>query len=57
MVQGYVVNMARYNNRKGKVTYGKAFRKKTSSGKFRKGTWIKYKYQGGRRVGAVKSRK
>ena len=50
-----------YNNRKSrkstKTTYGKAFRKKTSSGKFKKGTWIKYKYQNGRRVGAVKSRK
>ena len=50
------VNMARKYN-KGKTTYGKAFRKKTSSGKFRKGTWIKYKYQGGRRVGAVKSKR
>jgi hypothetical protein len=40
-----------------KTTYGKAFRKKTSSGKHKKGTWIKYKYQNGRRVGAVKSRK
>lgn len=45
--------MARYS----KTTYGKAFRKKTSKGKFRKGTWIKYKYQNGRRVGAVKSRR
>ena len=49
--------MARRRYNKGKVTYGKAFRKKTSGGKFRKGTLIKYKYQGGRRVGAVKSRK
>jgi len=52
-----------YNTRKnqrkssGKVTYGKAFKKKTTSGKFRKGTLIKYKYQNGRRVGAVKDRK
>lgn len=46
--------MARYRR---KTTYGKAFRKKTSKGKFRKGTWIKYKYQNGRRVGAVKSRR
>jgi hypothetical protein len=48
-----------YNNRrsKGKTTFGKAFRKKTSKGKFSKGTWIKYKYQNGRRVGAVQSRK
>lgn len=52
-----VLNMARYNNRKGRTSYGKAFRKKTSSGKFKKGTWIKYKYQNGRRVGAVASRK
>ena len=45
-----------YNNRRksGKVTYGKAFRKKTSRGKHRKGTLIKYKYQNGRRVGAVR---
>ena len=42
---------------KGKTTYGKAFRKKSSSGKFKKGTWIKYKYVNGRRVGSVKSRK
>jgi len=36
---------------------GKAFRKKTSGGKFRKGTMIQYKYVNGRRVGAVKARK
>lgn len=48
--------MARYR-KKGKTTYGKAFRKKTSKGKYKKGTWIKYKYENGRRVGAVKSRK
>ena len=48
--------MARYN-KKGKTTYGDAFRKKNSKGKFKKGTWIKYKYVNGRRVGAVKSRK
>ena len=51
-----------YKNRKsrkstGKVTYGKSFKKKSSSGKFRKGTLVKYKYQNGRRVGTVKSRK
>jgi hypothetical protein len=45
------------NYSKGKTTYGKSFRKKTSGGKHRKGTLIKYKYQNGRRVGAVKSRK
>lgn len=39
------------------IRYGKAFRKKSSRGKFRKGTLIRYKYQNGRRVGAVKSRK
>ncbi len=48
--------MARYTKSK-KTTYGKAFRKKTSKGKHKKGTWIKYKYQNGRRVGAVQSRK
>lgn len=40
-----------------KTRYGKAFRKKTSKGKFRKGTLIRYKYVNGKRVGAVKSRK
>ncbi len=56
--------MARYNrkkltsgSKKGKTTYGKPFRKKSTSGKFKKGTWIKYKYLNGRRVGTVKSRK
>jgi hypothetical protein len=39
-----------------KTRYGKAFRKKTSRGKFRKGTLIRYKYVNGRKVGAVKSR-
>lgn len=40
----------------GKTTkYGKAFKKKTSGGKFRKGTLIRYKYVNGRRVGAVKA--
>lgn len=37
--------------------YGKSFRKKTNRGKFRKGTLIKYKYENGRRVGAVKASK
>ncbi len=46
----------RYNIKKssGKTTYGKPFRKKGSRGKHSKGTMIKYKYQNGRRVGAVK---
>jgi len=48
--------MARYRKKKG-TTYGKAFRKKTHGGKHKKGTLIKYKYENGRRVGAVKSRK
>ena len=53
-----VFEMARrYSKAKGKTTYGDAFRKKNSKGKFKKGTWIKYKYVNGRRVGAVKSRK
>lgn len=42
--------------RGGKTTYGTPFRKKTSKGKHRKGTMIRYKYVNGRRVGAVKSR-
>ncbi len=49
--------MARRNYSKGKITYGKAFRKKTSRGTHRKGTLIRYKYVNGRRVGTVKSRK
>lgn len=51
---------AEFNRRfakKGKTTYGKPFRKKSSKGKFRKGTWIRYKYVNGRRVGSVKSKK
>ena len=50
-----VKNMARrYSN---KTTYGKAFRKKTNRGKFPRGTWIKYAYKNGKRVGTVRSRK
>lgn len=40
-----------------KTTYGKSFRKKTSGGKHRKGTLIKYKYVNGRKVGAVRDNK
>jgi hypothetical protein len=43
--------------RKSKTTYGKAFKKKGSRGKFRRGTLVKYKYVNGRRVGTVKARK
>ena len=50
------VDMARRRT-KGKTTYGKSFRKKSSKGKFKKGTLIRYKYVNGRRVGAEKSRK
>ena len=51
-----MLNMA--GARKQKVTFGKPFKKKTTSGKFKKGTWIKYKYNSkGRRIGAVKSRR
>jgi len=46
-----------YKKKTGKVTYGKPFAKKASSGKFKKGTKIQYKYQNGRRVGARKARK
>ncbi len=42
--------------RRSRTTYGKAFRKKGSRGKHRKGTLIKYKYVNGRKVGAVKAR-
>jgi hypothetical protein len=51
-----VIFMA-YRKRTTKTTYGKAFRKKTSRGKFAKGTWIKYAYKNGKRVGTVRSRK
>ena len=43
--------------RKPKTTYGKAFKKKGSRGRFRRGTLVKYKYVNGRRVGTVKARK
>lgn len=49
-------DMARRST-KGKTTFGKPFRKKSSKGKFKKGTMIRYKYVNGRRVGAEKSRK
>jgi hypothetical protein len=49
-------DMAR-RRKKTKTTYGKPFRKKSSKGKFRKGTLIRYKYVNGRRVGSVKSKK
>ena len=55
---GYKYGSA-YKGRKPKMmktTYGKPFRKKSNRGKFKKGTWIKYKYVNGRRVGSVKSR-
>ncbi|MDG1950881.1 MAG: hypothetical protein P8J32_08780 [bacterium] len=41
-----------------RFTYGKTFTKKSSRGKFKKGTRIRYKYNSrGRRVGAVKARR
>jgi hypothetical protein len=43
--------------RRKKETYGKAFKKKTSKGKFRKGTLVRYKYVNGRRVATEKARK
>lgn len=43
--------------RKSKTTYGKSFKKKGTSGKFRKGTLVQYKYVNGRRVGTVKARR
>lgn len=46
-----------YSKRKQTEKLGKAFKKKTSGGKFRKGTLIQYKYVNGRRVGAVKARR
>jgi hypothetical protein len=49
--------MARRRKTTGKTTFGKPFRKKSSRGKFKKGTMIRYKYVNGRRVGAERSRK
>lgn len=50
--------MAKRTQKKPTTKFGKPFRKTTSGGKFKKGTWIKYKYNSkGRRVGAVKSTK
>ena len=49
--------MARRRKTTEKTTFGKAFRKKSSRGKFKKGTMIRYKYVNGRRVGAEKTRK
>lgn len=43
--------------RKPKTTYGAAFKKKGTGGKFRKGTMVQYKYVNGRRVGTVKARR
>jgi len=40
-----------------KVKYGKAFKKKGTRGKFKKGTLVQYKYENGRRVGTVKARR
>lgn len=40
-----------------KTTYGKAFKKQGTSGTFRKGTLVQYKYVNGRRVGTVKARR
>lgn len=37
--------------------YGKAFRKKTSKGKFKKGTLIRYVYLSDKRVGTVKAKR
>lgn len=43
--------------RKQTTKLGKAFKKKSSGGKFRKGTLVQYKYVNGRRVGTVKARR
>ena len=50
-------NIRKYSSKRATEKLGKAFKKKSSSGKFRKGTMIQYKYVNGRRVGAVKARK
>jgi hypothetical protein len=47
----------RQRSKQSRTTYGKAFKKTSNRGKHRKGTWLKYKYVNGRRVGAVRSRK
>jgi len=50
-------NTRKYSSKRATEKLGKAFKKKSSGGKFRKGTMIQYKYVNGRRVGAVKARK
>ena len=40
-----------------KETLGKPFRKKSSRGKFAKGTLIQYKYVAGKKVATVKAKK
>ena len=39
-----------------RTTYGRPFKKKGRGGKFKRGTWVRYKYVNGRRVGTVKSK-
>lgn len=52
--------MAKKNYKKarparGQTKYGKPFAKKSSSGKFKKGTLVRYKYVNGRRVATEKA--
>ena len=47
----------RVGQRPPRKTYGAEFRKKSSKGKFKKGTLVQYVYVNGRRVGTVKARR
>lgn len=47
----------RYQKKKPITKFGKAFKKKSTSGKFKKGTLVRYKYVNGRRVATEKARK
>ena len=49
--------MARRYQKKQTTKFGKAFKKKSSRGKFKKGTLVRYKYVNGRRVATEKARK
>lgn len=50
-------NSKKIGQRRGRTTYGDAFKKQTSKGKFKKGTLVQYKYVNGRRVATVKARR
>lgn len=42
--------------RKRGTYHGKPFKKNSKGGKFKRGTWVRYKYVNGRRVATVRSK-